>query len=251
MNPRTRTAFFTIFAVIGFGVLVYAMGGLPQFGTFSGAYSSFVLRTGTMARSIENIATAVNFDYRGFDTLGEEYIFFTSVTGVLFMLSGLRARTVQYEERRESPNTRGQSGAIRLIPTGAAAFVAATAMYVAAHTTATPGGGFQGGAVFGSAFAFIYLGVGYAAFMTVAKRDVFDALDAFGAGCYVLLGVATAFAAGAFLKNSLYTGQSGAIVSGGLVYLINAAVFIEIACGFVVLLSVFIHQTRQAEESEE
>jgi multicomponent Na+:H+ antiporter subunit B len=251
VSPRVRTIFFLTFAGIGLGVLVYAIGGLPQFGAFSGAYSSFLLSTGTMARSIENIATAVNFDYRGFDTLGEEYIFFTSVTGVLFMLSGLHARTVHHEERTETPKARGQSGAIRMIATGAAGFVAATAMYVAAHTTATPGGGFQGGAVFGSAFAFIYLGVGYGAFMAAAKRELFDALEAFGAGCYVLLGVATAFAAGAFLKNSLYTGQSGAIVSGGLVYLINAAVFIEIACGFVVLISVFIHQTRQVEESEE
>jgi multicomponent Na+:H+ antiporter subunit B len=251
MSPRTRTVVFVIFAAIGFGVLLYSAVLLPQFGAFSGAYSSFLLRTGTMARSIENIATAVNFDYRGFDTMGEEFIFFTSVTGVLFMLSGLHARTEQHQEAIETPETRGQSGAIRLVATGTAAFVAAMAMYEAAHTTATPGGGFQGGAIFGSAFVLVYLGVGYGALMTIAKRQLFEPLKAFGAACYVFLGVATAFAAGAFLKNSLYTGQPGAIVNGGLVYLINAAVFIEIGCGFVVLLTVFIHQTRQVQESEE
>lgn len=251
MKPHVRSVFFIVFGALAFGVLMYAASGLPQFGTFSGAYSAFLLRTGTMARSIENIATAVNFDYRGFDTLGEEFIFFTSVTGVLFMLSGLKTRTAEHQEPMETDRTRGQSGAIRLVPTAIAAFVAATGMYVAAHTTATPGGGFQGGAVLGSAFAMIYLGVGFGALATVAKREIFDALKAFGAGCYALMGVATGFATGAFLQNNLYTGQAGAIVSGGLVYLINAAVFVEIGCGFVVLLTVFIDQTRQTQESEE
>ncbi len=250
MNPKFRTAFFAVFGAIAFGALLYGVTGLPRFGSFSGAYSDYLLQAAPIERHIMNVATAVNFDYRGFDTLGEEFIFFTSVTGVLFMLGALHAKAEQHKEPMELPAMRAQTGAIRWFPMGLAAFLVAMAMNVAAHTTVTPGGGFQGGAVFGSAIACVYLGVGYAAFTAVAKREVLNSLKAFGAACYAFIGIATAFAAGAFLKNSLYVGQSGAIVSGGTVQLINAAVFIEIGCGFTVLLLVFLHQMRHIEEPD-
>ncbi len=216
----------------------------------SGAYSSYLLSVATLERSIDNVATAVNFDYRGFDTLGEEFIFFTSVIGVLFMLSALHGHAEDHAEPKELPEFRGPTGAVRWMPTGLAAFLVAMSMNVAAHTTVTPGGGFQGGAVLGSAIACVYLGVGYAAFVIVAKRELFNSLKALGAAAYALLGVAMLASAGAFLKNVLYTGQTGAIVSGGLVYLINAAVYIEIGSGFVILMLVFLHQTRSEEEPD-
>ena len=41
-------------------------------------------------RHLTNMATAVNFDYRGFDTLGEEYILFAAVTGLALLLRQAR-----------------------------------------------------------------------------------------------------------------------------------------------------------------
>jgi multicomponent Na+:H+ antiporter subunit B len=248
MSIRIRTWFYVIFAVMGFGILLYAATGLPEFGSFGGAYSDYILRLATFERHIVNAATAVNFDYRGFDTMGEEFIFFTSVTGVLFMLSSVEGKAAEHAEPMEGPGPRQHTGALRWFPIGLAGFLAAMSMNVAAHTTVTPGGGFQGGAIFGSAVACVYLGLGFQAFEAVARREIYDALKSFGAACYVFLGLATMFSAGSFLQNALWTGQKGAIVSGGLVYLINAAVFIEIGCGFGVLMFVFVRQMRQREE---
>lgn len=248
MSVRIRTWFYLIFAVLGFGVLFYSATMLPEFGSFGGAYSDYLLRLATFERHIYNVATAVNFDYRGFDTMGEEFIFFTSVTGVLFMLSGVTGAAKQHVEPMEGPGPRQHTGALRWFAVGLAGFLAAMSMNVAAHTTATPGGGFQGGAIFGSAVACVYLGLGFTAFEAVARREIYDALKSFGAACYVFLGIAMMFSSGSFLQNALYTGKKGAIVSGGLVYLINAAVFIEIGCGFTVLMLVFLRQMRQREE---
>jgi multisubunit Na+/H+ antiporter MnhB subunit len=39
-----------------------------------------------------NVVTAVVFDYRGFDTLGEATILFTAVTGVLLLLRTVKRR---------------------------------------------------------------------------------------------------------------------------------------------------------------
>ena len=48
--------------------------------------------------------SAVNFDYRGFDTLGEEFILFAAVVGVASLLRGLRG------EHEEEPDDEGGEG---------------------------------------------------------------------------------------------------------------------------------------------
>lgn len=250
MSPRSRSIVFVVSALVVFVVAIYGSTGLPQFGSFSGPYADWLLRVGTMERNAFNIPTAINFDYRGFDTLGEEYIFFTSVTGLLFMFSGIRGGAKTRENPIERDDANHRTGAIRWFTAGLAAFVAAMGMDLAAHGTLTPGGGFQGGAQFAGMAACIYLGVGTVALSKAAKKEVFDFLDSLGAFGFVAVGVATAFAAGAFLKNVLPLGQPGGLVSGGTIYLISCMVFVEIGAGFVVLLLEFLTQMREAEKKE-
>lgn len=251
MSVRIRTIVYVVSAVVAFGTLMYAATGLPPFGSFSGPYTGMLLRMATMERHVYNIPTAVNFDYRAFDTLGEEFIFFTSVAGVLFIFSSPKSRTEDHPEPMEGEHVRGQTGAIRWFPAGLTAFLAALGMDVGAHGQLTPGGGFQGGAIFGSSLACIYLGVGLHAFVRTARKEAFDFLEALGAFSFAALGVAALWISGAFLRNLMPLGQTGATVSGGTIYFLNCAVFVEIACGFVVLMLVFLKQTRQTQEGEE
>ena len=250
MSPRIRTYVYVVSAVIAFGVLVYAAGGLPPFGSFSGAYTDMVLQIGTLERSVDNIPTLVNFDVRGFDTLGEEFIFFTSVTGVLFLFSSVKSAAKEHDQPMESARERGQTGAIRWFPIGLAAFIAALGMDIGAHGQLTPGGGFQGGAVFGGAMACIYLAFGLQTLVETAHKETFDSLEALGAFSFAALGVAALFVAGWFLQNIMPLGQTGATVSGGTVYFLSCAVFVEIACGFTLLVLAFLKQTQQAEEDQ-
>ncbi len=250
MTPRSRMLLFTVSAVVVFAVALYGASGLPQFGSFSGPYADFLLRVATMERNAYNVPTAINFDYRAFDTLGEEFIFFTSVTGLLFMFSAPRGKTQTHDNPVEEDADDRRTGAIRWFPTALAAFAGAMGMDLAAHGQLTPGGGFQGGAVFGATAACIYLGVGTYVLLKTMNKELFDFLDAIGAFSFAALGVATAFVAGAFLKNVLPLGQTGALVSAGTIYLISCIVFVEIGAGFVVLMIVFLKQTREVQEEE-
>jgi multicomponent Na+:H+ antiporter subunit B len=251
VSPRIRTYVYVVSAFIAFGVLVYAAGGLPPFGSFSGAYTDFVLQTATLQRSVDNVPTAINFDYRGFDTLGEEFIFFTSVTGVLFLFSSVKAAVEQHREPMESELTCGQTGAIRWFPIGLTAFIAALGMDLGAHGQLTPGGGFQGGAIFGGGMACIYLAFGLRTFVETAHKETFDMVESLGAFSFAALGVAALFIVGAFLQNIMPLGQTGATVSGGTIYFLSCAVFVEIACGFTVLMLTFLKQTQETQEEEE
>lgn len=240
MSGRGRTFVFVGSAVVVFALALYGASGLPQFGAFSGAYADLILRVATVERNAYNVPTAVNFDYRGFDTLGEEFIFFTSVTGLLFMFRG-----VETTDRDDSGR---RTGAIRWFATALAAFVGAMGMDVGAHGVLTPGGGFQGGAILASAAVCIYLGAGLHALAKSVNQELFDFLDALGAFSYAALGVATAFTVGAFLKNVLPLGQLGGLVSGGTIYLISCMVFVEISAGFMVVAIEFLRQTQTVGE---
>lgn len=251
MTVRGRTILYVCSAAVLFAVLVYGSTGLPQFGSFSGPYTDMLLQITTAERHVYNVPTAVNFDIRGFDTLGEEFIFFTSVAGVLLILSAVHAKTQMRPEPMDEKPAVLRTGALRWFPTGLTAFIAAMAMDLAAHGQLTPGGGFQAGAVFASGLACIYLGVGMHAFAQTARKEVFDLLEAVGAFAFGAVGVAAMLVAGYFLKNVLPLGQTGATVSGGTIYVVNIAVFVEIASGFAVLMAVFLNQTRQTQESEE
>lgn len=245
MSSQTRTVLYLASAALAFAIFMHAAAHLQPFGTFARPYEQYIIRETTPQRHVYNAPTAVNFDYRGFDTLGEENIFFASITGLLFMLLGGRAKEPEDIEITERAATPEKSAALRAFAPALAAFTAAMALNLGAHGSLTPGGGFQGGTVFGSAVACIFCGLGMHGFLRVAHKDGFDAFEALGAMAYAAIGLATAFAGGYFLRNILPFGQTGALVSGGTIYLINAAVFIEIACGFVALAIVFLGQLAQ------
>ncbi len=69
-----------------FGLLAWGLNALPPIGHYAGPYGDVILAAAKEERHVLNTVAAVNFDYRGFDTLGEEFIFFASVIGVSLLL---------------------------------------------------------------------------------------------------------------------------------------------------------------------
>ena len=80
MKPATRRSVFLVAGGGLFAALIWGFAGLPDFGDFHGAYGQFLNRASTPQRATTDVITAVNFDYRGFDTLGEEFILFAAVS---------------------------------------------------------------------------------------------------------------------------------------------------------------------------
>lgn len=100
MSPRVRLIAFLAAAVVLATLLIAGMRGLPEFGHYRGPYGDVINAVAVDERHVTNMATAVNFDYRAFDTLGEEYILFAAVTGLALLL---RRRAARLKMNR--PNT--------------------------------------------------------------------------------------------------------------------------------------------------
>jgi len=248
VTPRARTILYVCSAIVAFTAMLYGAAWMRPFGSFTGEYTQRLLRVAWPQRHVENVPTAVNFDYRGMDTFGEEFIFFTSVLGVVTLFTGFKGTTERHREPLDRVWEGRQTGGLRWFATGLTAFILAMGMDIGAHGQLTPGGGFQGGAIFAGGFACLYLGLGLGAFLKLSEKERFDPIEAFGAFAFAATGVAAMFVSGFFLANVLPLGITGATVSGGTIYLLSCAVFVEIACGFIVLLYEFLRQTGEATE---
>ena len=77
-----------------------------MFGDHPLPYGDMINRLGPLERHVSNMVSAVNFDFRGFDTLGEEIMLMTAVTGTAVLLRGV-AR--QGAGRQAGDNSAGRS----------------------------------------------------------------------------------------------------------------------------------------------
>src|SRR5579883_3186994 len=99
-------------------------------------------------RNVTDAVTAVNFDYRGFDTVGEEFILLVSVLGSLLLLRMAEDRKEQILRDASAPwRDIGPSDATRLWVLAMLAPKLAFGIYIVLHGQLTPGGGFQGGVI--------------------------------------------------------------------------------------------------------
>ncbi len=224
---------------------LWGLSGLPGFGHYPGPYGDIINAIAVGQTHATAVVSAVNFSYRGFDTLGEEFILFVAATGVstvLRHLRGERERSALDEARdRTVPPTSDAVRMVALIFTGP---VVVIGWYLASHAQTSPSGGFQGGVVLASGFIMIYLSGQYLVFERISPVDITDAVEAVGSGAFACIGV-TAVALGLpYLSNYLPLGTTpGAIDSSGTIALISFFVGLEVAAAFLVIVSELLEQT--------
>lgn len=236
MSSRTRLFVFLPAAAVVAALLVWGVTGLPDFGHYRGPYGLVLNRVAVPERHMTNVVTAVVFDYRGFDTLGEEFILFTSVTAVALLLRSVREEETEGVRERVSGEA-WRAGGLALV--GA---VVVLGLYVVAHGAITPGGGFQGGVVLMSAAALIYLAGEYRAFRELTPEKLVDFGEGAAAASFVAIGLAALATGAAYLHNLLPLGTSGTLASSGSVMLLNVATGVMVAAAFVLLTREFLEE---------
>src|SRR5438105_11680921 len=223
------------------------MRGLPAFGSYPGPYGFLLNEVAVAERHATDVVSAVNFDYRAFDTLGEEFILFTSVAGAALLLR--REKDEQEEEddrgetdrdsRRAPPPT---SDAVRVFGVALVGLTVAFGLYMISHGAVSPGGGFQGGVILATAPVAVYLAAEARTFRRIAPKAVTEVAEAAGAASYVATGLLGALLCAHFLCNFLPLGKPGEVNSAGTIEALNVVVGVEVAGGFVLLLTAFIEE---------
>jgi Domain related to MnhB subunit of Na+/H+ antiporter len=112
-------------------------------------YGSLLVGIGVTERHATDLVTALNFDFRAFDTLGEEFILFASVLGVVLILRQLRREHERpNQDEPDEHQLAGASEALRALALVLVPGLLAVGVYIIVHGQITPGGGFQGGVIF-------------------------------------------------------------------------------------------------------
>lgn len=239
----SRTVRLWLFAVSGAGlaaVLVVGFRGLPAFGNYHGVYGLLVTGVGLSMRHATNLVSLLNFDFRAFDTLGEEYILFASVLGVTLLLRVMREEDEEYAEAHH--DVRPASDAVRLATLALIGLLLPLGAYVVFHGVLTPGGGFQGGLVLAAAPAGLLVAGRYLELKALAPSWATEALEGLGAAGYALFGLGGLIFASIYFRNFLPAGNPGQLLSGGFMPLNSIAVGVEVTGAFLIVWSSFLDQ---------
>lgn len=242
MSLRTRKALFLASAAVFGFLLIWGLSGLPAFGDYRGPYGIVLGQVAVSERHATAVVGAVTFDYRGFDTMGEEFILFAAVLGLTILLRELRGEHTDEEEYPVHRRRREASDALRVLGLALVGPLVMLGIYIVAHGHITPGGGFQGGIILATALILVSLAGRYPAMKRVRPIPLVELAEAGGAAGFVLVGLGALIAGSEFLFNFLPLGEPGTLLSAGTIPLLNFSVGLEVAGALVLLISEFLDQ---------
>lgn len=227
---RIFSVLFCVFLVV---MLLEAVSYLPIFGDASNPANNEVaaryIEKGLQETGAVNIVTGMILDYRAFDTLGESHVLFIATCTVLILLRvDRRERREEYEENDRIYEPKNdvilQTVARILVPP-----ILIFGIYIILAGHLGPGGGFSGGAVIGAGLI-LYLN----AFGFVKTEKFFTAKTyrrmSFGAlACYSIAKSYSFYTGANHIESIIPLGTPGAILSSGLILLLNICVGIVVA----------------------
>ncbi len=252
--------------------LVQAAGEMREFGEPENSeMDDHMIDEGQEETGSNNIVSAVVFDYRGFDTLGEATVLFTAVTSVsMIFRKGKSRRSKTKSHRVDSPEEidamkedtapveprhtlvgfgaeiKEMSKIVKTVTNIIYFFILIFGLYIILHGHLSPGGGFQGGAVIASAFALVIVAYGSEKAFRFYNKNVCSLGESAGLVSFLgiaFFGIGTAFfynqfaREGGLFDDAVAHGiNSGNLNTGGMIPLMNIAVGLEVISAFGVIL---------------
>jgi multicomponent Na+:H+ antiporter subunit B len=248
VTKTVRNTVLLIAAALAAVLLLTATSDLPAFGAAMSPYADALDRSAVIERACANAVTSVVFDQRGFDTLGEGFILFCAVIGILALTreepDERFVAPVDHAPRRRRSRT---SDAVRVFGLGFVVVTATAGLQMIFHGEPTPGGGFQGGVLLAAALAALYACGSVPRFMRAMRPA--HVVEAVGAFSYPALGFAGLVLAhrsggGTFLANVLPLGTVSHLWSGGTILFLNVGVGVAVCAAIAGLLVAFLDQLR-------
>ena len=147
-------------AAVGF-MLLYAVGKMPPMNHRATPDKTHVvpryLERGEEEAGAKNIITGVILNYRGYDTMGEVSVIFSALCAVVAILD--REKRGRSRSGPDASNV-GSSVIVRTAVRFLVPVIVFFGIYMMLHGEASPGGGFQGGAIIGASVVLFALAFG-------------------------------------------------------------------------------------------
>lgn len=249
MPESLRTRLFFVFGGIFLATFCYSVLDMPPWGSYRGPYGDAIARLGVYERHATDLVSAINYDYRAFDTLGEEFILFTAVLGVMMLLRREEGASTRQEGKVE--DRLRLSTTVRAISMAAIFFSVVFGLYIGLHGQLTPGGGFQAGVILASVPFLLYVCENTESFRRVTSHTAVEIVEALGAGSYALIGLAPLLVGAPFLTNVLPLGTTGDVFSSGTIAVISACIGFEVTAAFLLVGYTYLQEIITGQMPEE
>ena len=251
MTERVRVRLFLVAGILFLGLYCYSMLNMPAWGGYRGPYGDFISHLVVYERHATDAVNAINYDYRAFDTLGEEFILFTAVLGVCMLLRREGGIAAPPQQGRKISDNSMMSTTVQAINLPASLVTLIFGLYIGTHGAMTPGGGFQAGVIVSTAPLLVYVCQNREAFRRMSSDAALEVIDGLGAGAYALIGLAPLLAGLPLLTNFLPLGTTGTPFASGTIALISFCVGIEVTAAFTLVISTYLNEIVAGGSPEE
>lgn len=231
-------------------LLIYGTLDMPSFGDANAPVHQHVapryLNDSMAEIGIPNAVTSILASYRAFDTFGEVAVIFVAGVGVLALL--MRSESPQ-PSVTVTPSSMHEHMVLRIVAKMLIPLILLFGLYVQFHGEYGPGGGFQAGVIFASAFFLYAMLFGLSAARKVVSNLVVQSLAALGVLLYGSVGVVSLLNGKNFLDYSVLSadpvhGQHLGILA------IELGVGITVATVMIIIFFAFTGRNQQATGSD-
>jgi multicomponent Na+:H+ antiporter subunit B len=249
MTDRLRLGIFFFVGPVFFCLYCYSALNLPPWGQYRGPYGDRIAKLAVYERHATDTVNAINYDYRGFDTLGEEFILFTAVVGVMMLLR--REKDVPTSPAGKVADQPPLSESVRAVISPAVLITTIFGFYIGLHGQLTPGGGFQAGVILATGSVLVYLADNTEGFKRITSHAAVEVVEAVGAASFALIGIVPLLIGLPLLTNILPLGTTGDVFSAGSIALISACVGFEVTAAFLLVIYTYLEEIVTGEIPEE
>lgn len=222
---RVFSVAFCVFLVL---TLLIAVSYLPTYGNAENPVNNEVagryIESGLQETGAVNIVTGMILDYRAFDTLGESHVLFIATCTVLILLR--KDKKKDGSEGEESDRLHEPKNDV-ILQTAARILVPPIfifGIYVILGGHLGPGGGFSGGAIIGAGLILYLNAFGFAKTERFFTAKTYKVLSVCALGCYCLAKSYSFYTGANHIESIIPLGEPGAILSSGLILLLNICV---------------------------
>ena len=232
-------------------LLLFTVTEMPKFGSpdhpINNEVSARYIEKGLQETGAVNIVTGMILDYRAFDTLGESSVLFTAAMVVLFLLrkdKNSHKYSQLAQAMHENPHSDTyyepkndvilQKTAVVLVP-----IVLLTGIYVVLNGHLSPGGGFSGGAIMGAGLILYVSAFGFEKTRRFFTLKTYQRIVLCALLTYALSKCYSFFTGANHIHSIIPLGTPGAILSSGLILVLNICVGFIVTCTMYCFYAVF------------
>lgn len=228
--------FSVVFCISLVLVLLTGVSYLPTFGHAENPVNNEVperyIESGLQETGAVNIVTGMILDYRAFDTLGESHVLFIATCTVLILLRTDKKKGKDSIAEREANDRIYEPKNDVILQTVARILVPPIiifGIYVILCGHLGPGGGFSGGAVIGAGLILYLNAFGFAKTERFFTAKTYKWMSFGALACYALAKSYSFYTGANEIHSVIPLGTPGAILSSGLILLLNICVGIVVA----------------------